>query len=280
MKKSFIFQTLAINFGFTILIFVILNIWFPQTTAILQSNILNQNVAFSRAIETSTINNIPNHTVIEEVKEQESLPANWDPVAFLLGVCGLAATLAGIGFAVYGFYNTNFAEKIIEEKLAFKFDAKMEIFEEKNAKIMKATSYLTLGMIQFHNKKFDYAIDNFKNALRLDPNIKGGYILLGLSYQIKKDDEKSLKCFYKALEHDSESGAFHLAKYYMNIKKDFDTAFIYLEKYFKLLPVGCLEAETNFSELKQANPKLFDKLIEQTKHAAQEEQTKYDQLLQ
>lgn len=123
-------------------------------------------------------------------------PQNWDPAAFLLGVCGLAASISGIGFALYGYYNTNRAEKIVEEKLKVKFNEYEKIMNERNLRMQEALQKMLSGYSVHHIEKDpDRAIELYKSAVELYPEIYNGYNALAYAYWYDKKD------FMKAKEY-------------------------------------------------------------------------------
>ncbi|GAX92043.1 tetratricopeptide repeat protein [Effusibacillus lacus] len=143
--------------------------------------------------------------------------SNWDPVAFLLGVCGLAATIAGIGFALYGYYNINHAEKIIEQKLRVKLEEFKQEAHEESIKMQEALQKLITGYnMEFNVKNIDAAISLYEQAVQTYPKVYNGFTALAYAYWNHKNDLVLAKEYFDlALQYSPNSyqALFDLARF-------------------------------------------------------------------
>jgi len=81
--------------------------------------------------------------------------------------------------------NFNEAQKILKQSLKFAHD---------NPGI-----FYNLGIIALKQKQYDYAINNFSQAIALKPNLTNAYINRGISYLKTGDPEKAVQDFTQAV---------------------------------------------------------------------------------
>jgi tetratricopeptide (TPR) repeat protein len=184
---------------------------------------------------------------------------NWDPAAYLLAVCALAATLAGIGFAVYGYFNVHRAETIIEAKLKAELERFKKELDEENRKMQEAMQKLSAGYnAEFNMKDIDAAIRLYKAAVDIYPAIYNGYTALAYAYQTKGIYVEAKKYFELALKTSGESYQClnDLARFSAAIG-EFTSALSYLERTLEKNPEALTEIESDpaFEPLK-AGPNL------------------------
>ncbi|MGN7470517.1 hypothetical protein [Brevibacillus sp. SAFN-007a] len=194
--------------------------------------------------------------------------SNWDPVAFLLGVCGLAAAISGLGFALYGYFNTHHAEKIIDEKLESKLSERLEALDKENLKMQEAMQKLmTAYSFQFSENQHDkeLAISLFEQAVETYPKLFNGYTSLAYAYWYSKQDIiKAKEYFHKAIETFPESYACinDMARFSAHIREYTDT-YLYLKKLLDMKPdeYKNIESDQEFEGFKKAHKEKFEDLI-------------------
>ena len=88
------------------------------------------------------------------------------------------------------------------KKLSDFADIQKEYFEKEDSgiKLKKADEYNKQGVVFLIDKMYDMAIDNFKNAIKLNPNLWGAYNNLGLALLEKGEKEKAVEVFKKLIK--------------------------------------------------------------------------------
>jgi tetratricopeptide (TPR) repeat protein len=66
-------------------------------------------------------------------------------------------------------------------------------------------TYFFLGIIHFHEGKFDLAIADFTKAIQIKPNVAEAYFFRGLAYKKKGEIDKAIIDFKKAKDIDNKS---------------------------------------------------------------------------
>jgi tetratricopeptide (TPR) repeat protein len=66
-------------------------------------------------------------------------------------------------------------------------------------------TYFFLGVIHFHEGKFDLAIADFTKAIQIKPNVADAYFFRGLAYKKKGEIDKAIIDFKKAKDIDNKS---------------------------------------------------------------------------
>jgi tetratricopeptide (TPR) repeat protein len=199
-----------------------------------------------------------------------SVVDKWDPVAFVLGVAGLTGTISGIGFAVYGFYNSQMAEKIIDKKFEKKIKEFKKQIDEENIKIQEALQKMITGYnVQFQLKNVDHAIELYRQAVELYPKVYNGYTSLAYAYWYDKHDKILAKAYFDlALETNPTSYQclIDLARFCATEDEPI-TAINYMEKALKIDPsqYDAIEKDEAFHELRAKYPDKYRMIIETAK---------------
>lgn len=123
-----------------------------------------------------------------------------EQMSYLLAFVSAIATLAGLGFAFYGFYNISHAERIVAKKiedylreLEAKMREKMALSQEATQKIIAAYDLSARG-------NHAAAIELLKAALAKDPDVFNGYTALGYEYWAAGKPQEAIACFFEAVK--------------------------------------------------------------------------------
>lgn len=113
---------------------------------------------------------------------------------------GLIATVAGIVLAIYGYYNINRAEEIVDMKLKKELKSfRSEMYNE-ISRVQEATQKVIAGYQSNINGNIDVAISLYEEAVKIFPEVFNGYSSLGYAYLQKGQKVKALEAFQKAKE--------------------------------------------------------------------------------
>lgn len=185
---------------------------------------------------------------------------NIETLSYLLAIVSACATLAGIGFAIYGWYNLNHAERIVEKKLQGVVSKLQEEIREMNIRTQEATQKIIAGYGLMAQNKFEEAVSLFEKAIQVDPQAFNGYTALGYALlQLGKHDQ-ALEAFFRAKElfpyrHEPYND---LARVYA-IKGEFELATKYIAATIERHPDARtdIEADPVFDPLREALPEAY-----------------------
>lgn len=123
-----------------------------------------------------------------------------DFVSVVLTSAGLVATVAGLGFAIQGYFNVAVAERLVTAKIAKELAAFRQQLAQEQAHVQEATQKIVAGYQALSLGDVDQAISLFEDAVRVFPQAFNGYTSLGYAYRAKGDRERSIHYFRKAAE--------------------------------------------------------------------------------
>ncbi|NLM43450.1 MAG: hypothetical protein GX201_05495 [Clostridiales bacterium] len=141
--------------------------------------------------------------LLEKVNRLENIiEGTIDLTTFRLNIimilAGFIATAAGLGLAIYGYFNINRADKIVEEKIENKLlEYKTELSGE-FVKTQEAVQKMIAGYQCQSQNDIDNAILLYKKAVEILPTVYNGYTSLGYAYLQKKDIAQALLAFNEA----------------------------------------------------------------------------------
>ncbi|WP_216831405.1 tetratricopeptide repeat protein [Alkalihalobacterium elongatum] len=198
----------------------------------------------------------------------------WDPVAFMLGVAGLAGAISGLGFAAYGFFNAYLAEKIIDKKVEERFNEWKKNIEDENYKMQEAMQKLNAGyQAELVYKQPDKAIQLYHQAVEVYPKVYNGYTALAYAYwHYKNNAIAALDYFELALKNNPNSYQAHndLARFYVK-ENEHMSAIKHMKKALDINPCEYKSFETDniFEPIKDKYSEKYKVMIEQAKTKAE-----------
>lgn len=116
---------------------------------------------------------------------------------FLLAVVSATATLAGIGFALYGWFTARELPKIVDQKLD---ERARRIEETLSSKLYRQQEALQKLIAAYGVRDVDQRIALVKQALDVDPTVYNGSVTLGYAYWAKGDPAAAEECFRRDLQ--------------------------------------------------------------------------------
>jgi tetratricopeptide (TPR) repeat protein len=130
---------------------------------------------------------------------EDNFSITYNSISLCLSAAGFVATLAGLGFAVYGLFNIFRAKKIVNERInstinKFKKDLSIEFYN-----IQDATQKMLAGYNEDIHGDIDKAIELYKQAIEAFPNIYNGHTSLGYAYLKKSNKIDALMQFKEAV---------------------------------------------------------------------------------
>lgn len=187
---------------------------------------------------------------------------------YLLGVVSTVATLAAIGFAIYGWYSTKEMPAMIEATV----EEKLRSLEEKFAeKLYRQQDALQKVMASYGIKDPDRRIDLLNRALKADPTVYNGWIALGYAYWDKGDLVSAADCFQKDLEYhpDNHQAACDLAALY-STQGEWVSALLWVKRALEIAPGEWqyLERDNRLDPLRENRPDGYERLIAEAKRKA------------
>jgi len=192
-------------------------------------------------------------------------PSGLPDTGYLLTVVA-AIALAGLGFALYGWFAAKELPELIER-----------VVEERLARIEKELRGLTYRQQEAMQKIVaSYAVDDtdrkialLKQAVDIQPDAYNAYVALGYAFWEKGDLLQAQECFMKDLEShpDNHQAASDLAALYCE-QEEWVSALHWLKRALRMNP-SCwrdFESDTRFDKLRQDAPEphsdTYRRLIE------------------
>lgn len=205
---------------------------------------------------------------------------DWDSAAFLLAVSALAASISGIGFAIYGFFNVTLVEDIVDRnvqdrlaerlsELDLRFQSLQEQFRKESIQAQEAIQKIIAGYNrQFQSNDLDGAISLYQQAVCIWPKVYNGFTSLAYAYQQKGDIINARKNFELAIkEHPESFQCLNDMARFLATQGEVSSAYEYLEKTLEIAPGAWADivVDTSFDYLRKKYPLEFDALINQAK---------------
>ncbi len=182
---------------------------------------------------------------------------------YLLTILATTATLAGIGFALYGWYTITELPKQIERQVAPKIremesSFRSELYRTQNAMQKVLSSYSMTDA--------DRKVELLQEAVSIEPQVFNGYIALGYAYWYDQIDfVKADECFRKYLEYhpDSFEAACDLAALAAS-QQEWNGALGWLNQAVKMNPNSkqSIAKDRRFDELRRQKPIECQTMIE------------------
>lgn len=206
--------------------------------------------------------------------------ADWNSAAFLLTVAALAASISGIGFAIYGFYNASLVGDIVDDKvqkrlserlaeLDQRFQTLEQQFQAESIKAQEAIQKIIAGYnVQFQAGDLDAAISLYTQAVEVWPKVYNGYTSLAYAYLQKNDVINARKNFGLAITvHPESYQALNDMARFLAMQGEKTSAFEYLEKTLNLCPQAWhdIEQDSSFDVLQKAYPDQFNRLLQKAR---------------
>jgi len=119
-------------------------------------------------------------------------------MSYLLAAVSAIATLAGLGFAFYGFYNLKYAERIVERKVESRMSRLKEDLRAWQMRTQEANQKVIAGYALSMAGKHREAATLFEVAVSIDPEVFNGYIALGYEYLSLGEKQQAIEAFHKA----------------------------------------------------------------------------------
>lgn len=132
---------------------------------------------------------------------------------YLLTVVASAGALAGIAFALYGWFQSRLLPELVAKEVA----SQTRAWKEEQSK----RTYLQQQAIQkviasYHVTDVNKKIDLLQEAVQVDPDVFNGWISLGYAYMEKGDPEKAEEMFDNEFtRHNSYQAACDIAHIYV-----------------------------------------------------------------
>ncbi len=195
-------------------------------------------------------------------------PSGLPDTGYLLTVVAAIATLAGLGFALYGWFAAKELPDLIERAV-----------EERLARLEKELRHLTYRQQEAMQKIVaSYAVDDpdrkialLKQAVEVQPDAYNAYVALGYAFWAKGDLLQAQECFMKDLEFhpDNHQAASDLAALYCE-QEEWVAALHWVRQALRMNP-SCwkdFESDTRFDRLRRARTETYRHLIEDARRRA------------
>lgn len=140
-------------------------------------------------------------------------------LAYILAAVSAAATLAGIGFALYGWFNAHTVNRLVDKavrerlvSLEKRLNEKQVLAEEATQKIMSAYALSGQG-------KHEEAVQLLRAALEVKPDAYNGYTALGYECLAIGEENEAIEAFREAANRfpDRFEPYFDLARIYATL---------------------------------------------------------------
>ncbi len=188
-------------------------------------------------------------------------PAGLDDSGYLLTLVATIATLAGVGFAVYGW----FAAKELPEMVRAQVRTEVERVEKE----LQLLAYRQQEAVQ--KIIAAYAVDDvgrkialLEQAIAIYPAAYNAHVALGYAYWAKGDLTRAQESFLEDLRHhpDNFQAASDLAALYAS-QEEWLAALHWMKEAVRMHPatIQDFEADTRFAGLRAARRKDYDALV-------------------
>ncbi len=180
---------------------------------------------------------------------------------YLLAVVAAAGTLAGIGFAVYGWYQSRIMPGVVKKEIARQFE---EWTKEQRKKAYQQQQAIQKVMASYQVKDLERRLALLQQAVEADPDVYNGYVAIGYAYLEKGDLETAEQMFETEYEkHDSYQAACDIAYVYI-LRGEKRAAVRWLQKAVTLnseARAGIRE-DARFGCLEQEFPKEYARIVQ------------------
>ena len=138
-------------------------------------------------------------------------------------ICGLAVLVLGASsVALLGLFFWELAEGTRLSSLGYEkmmqkdYDGAITNLTEASKKVVLGQNrfwlYVNRGAAEIQKKRYDEAIKDFTEAIKIDPSQADPYERRGLAYETKKESESALADYDRAIELDPNRGLSHLQR--------------------------------------------------------------------
>lgn len=121
-----------------------------------------------------------------------------DQMSYLLAFVSAIATLAGLGFAFYGFYNISHAEHIVSKQVEGYIRDLEARLTSKQVQSQEAIQKVITAYALSAQEKHQTASELLRAAVAADPDVFNGYTALGYEYWTLGKQHDALECFLEA----------------------------------------------------------------------------------
>lgn len=183
---------------------------------------------------------------------------------YILTALSVSATLTGIAFALYGWWNISKAERIVEKKVAVYADKIEHELRDKMIQAQDAMHRIIASYTLSAQGDQAGAISLLEAAVSADPDAFNGYTALGYEYWKMGRQQEAVECFVEAKErfpHRIEPYN-DLARIYAAMGES-SLALKYIEEYLDRAPHAyeTIEQDDVFDQVRSEQPEQYQQII-------------------
>ena len=183
---------------------------------------------------------------------------------YILTALSVSATLTGIAFALYGWWNISKAEHIVEKKVAVHADKIKHELRDKAIQAQDAMHKIIASYTLSAQGDHAGAISLLEAAVSTDPDAFNGYAALGYEYWKAGRQQEAVECFVEAKErfpHRIEPYN-DLARIYAAMG-EVALALKYIEEFLERAPHAyqTIEHDAVFDHVRSEQPEQYQQII-------------------
>ena len=189
-----------------------------------------------------------------------------DHLSYLLAIVSASSTLAGLGFAIYGYFNLRSAERIVDKKLQNRISELERMLVDRMASLQEASHKIIAAYGLSAAGDHQRAAELLEMAVEIDPKAFDGYTALAYEYWSLGKTHEAIESFHKAknLFPERPEPQNDLARIYAQ-QGEYQLALKYITETLKRKPTAWKEIDNDqsFEGLRKTHHAQYNQILEQ-----------------